>query len=247
MREHQAPQIYLLGDSIFDNERYLDNGQLSVAAQIHKKYRYIWQYNGNNSRNWRNQPSVIDHGSEDGTTAETFANKEPEIKIKKTNYYFSLSEPQPRMRMFFLSLGMNDILHFMREIKTLDLFQKYNPGEILFERKMDFEKAYEKIMQTIIHYSYWIPSICTIYDGVVEDRSLFSIIQSMFNDVIYKIGYRHSVPVIELRQIFTDQDDYTNFVEPSEKGGEKLAGKISAEAEEVFLLNKLTKLWSAEI
>ena len=49
---------------------------------------------------------------------------------------------------------------------------------------------------------------------------------SMLNDIIFTTGATFDVDVLELRNIFTEPEDYANPIEPSHKGGEKLSQNI---------------------
>jgi hypothetical protein len=49
---------------------------------------------------------------------------------------------------------------------------------------------------------------------------------SMLNDIIFSTAATYKVDVLELRNIFTKPEDYANPIEPSHKGGKKLAKGI---------------------
>jgi len=49
---------------------------------------------------------------------------------------------------------------------------------------------------------------------------------SMLNDIIFSTAATYKVDVLELRNIFTKPEDYANPIEPSHKGGKKLATGI---------------------
>jgi len=48
----------------------------------------------------------------------------------------------------------------------------------------------------------------------------------MLNDIIFSTGATFNVDVLELRNIFTEEQDYANPIEPSHIGGKKLASRI---------------------
>jgi len=75
--------------------------------------------------------------------------------------------------------------------------------------------------------------LCTVYEGNLLDDSLYSDIAfasqamvSMLNDIIFSTAATYKVDVLELRNIFTKPEDYANPIEPSHKGGKKLAKGI---------------------
>lgn len=70
--------------------------------------------------------------------------------------------------------------------------------------------------------------ICTIYNGnlPVEQSAAAKSALAAFNDKIYWVANELMVPVLELRGICTEEDDYANGIEPSAKGGGKIAQAI---------------------
>ena len=75
--------------------------------------------------------------------------------------------------------------------------------------------------------------LCTVYEGNLLDDSLYSAIAfasqamvSMLNDIIFSTAATYKVDVLELRNIFTTPEDYSNPIEASHKGGKKLAKGI---------------------
>jgi hypothetical protein len=50
---------------------------------------------------------------------------------------------------------------------------------------------------------------------------------SLFNDIITRAAFAHRLPLIDLRLICNEEADYANPIEPSAKGGAKIAAAIS--------------------
>ena len=74
-------------------------------------------------------------------------------------------------------------------------------------------------------------AVCTIYEARFEDRlqrRVAATALTMLNDVITREAARRRVPVIDLRILFEADADYANAIEPSGRGGEKLAQAIVA-------------------
>ena len=71
---------------------------------------------------------------------------------------------------------------------------------------------------------------CTIYEGnlgvPLQKRAIGGI--ATFNDRIQRAALRLGVPVLELRDLFTSPADYANPIEPSVRGGAKMASAIAA-------------------
>ena len=73
-------------------------------------------------------------------------------------------------------------------------------------------------------------AVCTIYEARYEDPDLRKIAAAglaIFNDIILREALLRGLPVIDLRIMFDDDADYANAIEPSVKGGEKIARAIS--------------------
>jgi len=49
---------------------------------------------------------------------------------------------------------------------------------------------------------------------------------TMFNDCIVRAAFAHDLPLLDLRLICTEEADYANPIEPSARGGEKIARRI---------------------
>ena len=70
--------------------------------------------------------------------------------------------------------------------------------------------------------------VCTIYDHVPGLPPELKTALALFNDVILREAIRFELPVLDLRTICTEADDYSKKspIEPSELGGGKLASKL---------------------
>ena len=73
-------------------------------------------------------------------------------------------------------------------------------------------------------------ALCTIYEAHYRDPDTHRIAAtglSVFNDVITREVFARGLPLIDLRLIVTADEDYANDVEPSVKGGAKIAKAIA--------------------
>jgi hypothetical protein len=72
-------------------------------------------------------------------------------------------------------------------------------------------------------------AVCTIYDPRFPEqqrRDLGATALSVLNDTITREVFRRALTLIDLRVLMNDDADFTNPIEPSEKGGLKLANAI---------------------
>jgi hypothetical protein len=78
-------------------------------------------------------------------------------------------------------------------------------------------------------------TICTIYNGNVPDREyerLAATALMVFNDAILRVAFEFGLTVIDLRFVCSSPEDYANPIEPSSKGGAKIARCIVASTEQ---------------
>jgi hypothetical protein len=71
---------------------------------------------------------------------------------------------------------------------------------------------------------------CTIYHPPLSDpimRQLALTALPIFNDAILRISFAEGLPVIDLRLVCTEEDDFVNEIEPSEVGGAKIAAAVA--------------------
>jgi hypothetical protein len=91
-----------------------------------------------------------------------------------------------------------------------------------------FERAY----RSAIHFALALgrdTTICTIYNGNLGEMEapLARLGLMMFNDVILRVAFEQRLSVIDLRLVCTDPLDYANEIEPSGRGGRKIAEAIA--------------------
>ena len=72
-------------------------------------------------------------------------------------------------------------------------------------------------------------AVCTIYDTNYPEPQRRPVVSalSMFNDVITRVAFARGLNVIDLRLICDEPADYANPIEPSSRGGEKIARAIA--------------------
>lgn len=126
-----------------------------------------------------------------------------------------------------LSVGGNDALGFLGVFDTpVDTV-----GEALdaLATVVDlFQERYHQALSAVV--AGGLPSwVCTIYNGAFQDFEQPAITTAvrLFDDVIHQAAWRAGVPVIELRQVCTEPDDYFNPIEPGGQGGRKIAEALA--------------------
>ena len=125
-----------------------------------------------------------------------------------------------------VSIGGNDVLGNM---DALGLRVRSADEALLRigERVDRFERAYRDAIERALQLRR-PTTLCTIYDGNLPpaEAAPARIGLMPFNDVILRIAFEQGLGVIDLRLVCTQPEDYANAIEPSSRGGEKIAQAI---------------------
>jgi lysophospholipase L1-like esterase len=191
------PHVVLLGDSIFDNGAYTQGGP-----------DVITQLRGVVPAGWR-----ATLGAVDGATTEAFSPQVSELPADATH--------------IVVSLGGNDALGHM------DLLDRpaRSSAEVLAELASAaerFEKRYRRAIDAVVARGAAV-TVCTIYNGNFPDlrlQRLASAALTVFNDAILRVAFERRLSVIDLRLVCNEPSDYANPIEPSSRGGAKIARAI---------------------
>lgn len=192
-----CPHIALLGDSIFDNQVYT-GGEPDVVHHLRDLLPSSWQAT----------LCAIDGSTTGDLTAQ-------------------LSRVPPDCSHLVISLGGNDAL------LNLDLLATpvtSAPEALLLfgERIGRFELAYRAAIDGALA-TRRDTTICTIYDADLDPvrAPLARVLLMMFNDVILRTAFERGLRVIDLRLVCTEAADYAHEIEPSGRGGRKIATAIA--------------------
>jgi hypothetical protein len=131
-----------------------------------------------------------------------------------------------------LSVGGNDALG---HAGLLDRRAR-NGTEVLgwfADAAADFARRYRSLLERIASGMREVQrvAVCTVYNGNLgpETERAATAAISIFNDAITRAARDFGWHVIELRDLCTQPDDYANPIEPSVRGGEKIARAIARE------------------
>lgn len=194
--------LVLLGDSIIDNQVYVRPGEPDVAAQLRRRLT-----------GWR-----VDLRAVDGSVvAEVAADQ--------------LKDPIAKGSAVFLSAGGNDALGMV------DLL--IDPAGVSFAAAMeqlrsirdDFRERYAALADAVAAASGRVMA-ATIYHPAFTgaEAALQAPAEgalAAYNDVIQRESLRCGFRVLELRTLFDQPEDYANPIEPSARGGDKIAHAIA--------------------
>ena len=192
-----ASHVALLGDSIFDNRSYT-GGEPDVVTHLRDLVPAAW----------RATLCAVD-----GSTAADLADQLAEVPADASHVV--------------ISVGGNDAL--LNSDLLLTPVSSTAEALVLFgERVGRFEEAYRAAIDGVVALRR-DTTVCTIYNGNLDAREapLARIALMMFNDVILRVAVERALRVIDLRLVCTEPADYANPIEPSGRGGRKIAGAIA--------------------
>lgn len=191
--------VVLLGDSIFDNRAYVSPVP-DVRDQLQSRLGAGWK---------------VTLLAVDGHVTDDVKERQLGRAPKDTTH-------------LVISVGGNDALgpaHILsqRANSVAEAVAK------LAQAQASFAAAYAKMMDAVLQLD--IPTaVCTIYDAnyLEPQRQLVVSALALFNDVITRAAFSRGMPLIDLRLICSEPEDYANPIEPSARGGDKIATAIAA-------------------
>jgi lysophospholipase L1-like esterase len=127
-----------------------------------------------------------------------------------------------------VSVGGNDALRSSGLLRE----QARSVAEVITKFALvqdEFARNYRTMLDAVLERR--LPTaLCTIYDARFPDpqeQRLVVTALSIFNDIITREAFSRRLHLIDLRLICNEPDDYANPIEPSAKGGDKIAGVIA--------------------
>lgn len=189
--------LVLLGDSIFDNAAYVGN-EPDVISHLRQTIPQDW---------------TAELFAVDGSVVEDVSAQLLKIPENATHLVVSVGGNNALMNA--------DILQ-MQADSSAEVFNN------LADRISDFEINYKQMLENILSKN--LPTVlCTVYfpnfpEPVFQKISVAAL--SAFNDVIIRQAISNGLPLLDLRLICNEAADYANEIEPSGKGGKKIAAKI---------------------
>lgn len=190
--------VALLGDSIFDNAAYT-RGEPDVVMHLRSML----------PREWRATLCAVD-----GAIISSLISQLPRVPDDVTHIVVSVGGNDALMSSDLLATRVSSTAD------TLSLFA---------DRVDEFEQGYRRAVTATLALRRET-TLCTIYNGALDpdQARLARVALTLFNDAILRMAFDHGLPVIDLRAICSDPDDYANPIEPSGPGGRKIAAAVAA-------------------
>ena len=191
------PHIALLGDSIFDNGAYVRGGP-DVVRQLRQAL----------PEGWRATLLALDGATTAGVPRQLAA-----LPADASHLVVSAGGND--------ALGASGLLYASARAVADAL-------ALLAEAQDAFEARYGEMLAAVL--ATGLPAaLCTIYDtpSSAPDHRVIKAALSLFNDRITRAAFAAGLPLIDLRLICGDDEDYANPIEPSARGGAKIARAIA--------------------
>ncbi len=189
--------VVLLGDSIFDNAAYVA-GAPDVVRQVRQRLP---------------QGSKATLAAVDGSTIGDVRGQLRGVPADATHLVLSVGGND--------ALGRSDFLATPARSTAEALSGLADIGH-------EFERAYLAMLADVL--ARRLPTaICTVYYPRFPEAALQKVAVAaltVFNDCIIRAAFAHGLPLLDLRLICSEQTDYANPIEPSARGGEKIARAI---------------------
>ena len=198
----KTKHIALIGDSIFDNGGYVNEGD-SVIEQLNRKL----------AENTKATLLAVDGDVTD-------------------DVYAQLENLPNDTTHAFISCGGNDALR-IASVLNKPVESVGHAMDVFTEIKNQFEQRYSRMVRAVCNKVENV-TICTVHDSVPDytERALTAL--SIFNEVILKEAFRVNAPVIDLRLVCNEAEDYSlvSPIEPSKYGAKKISDQIIKVTEE---------------
>ncbi len=126
-----------------------------------------------------------------------------------------------------ISVGGNDALLNTDALK-LRVSSVAEALTVIGNRATRFERTYRGAIDAASALGRGI-TLCTVYNGNFSEAEapLLRVGLTVFNDAILRVAFERRHSVIDLRLVCTEPEDYANPIEPSGRGGQKIAAAIA--------------------
>jgi hypothetical protein len=191
--------VVLLGDSVFDNAAYVGSGP-DVVTQLRQRL----------PSGWRASLRAVD-GSVIAGIGQQLAR---------------LPEDTSHL---VISIGGNDALGYA---SVLDSPSRSVADSLvrLDAVRTRFQTDYAAMLDAVLRHN--LPTaLCSIYDPRYPDlarRQVSVTALAVINDLIIRETVRRGLPLLDLRAVCDQDADFANPIEPSVRGGWKIAGAIAS-------------------
>jgi len=192
------PHIVLLGDSVFDNQAYVPGGP-DVLTHLQERLGAEW---------------CATLCAVDGAKVEDVIRQLSHLPHDTTHLALSIGGNNALSHIDILENPVNSVAEVLSALAEIAerFIQSYGN---LVRRLQELQKPL---------------TLCTIYHPPLSDpimRRLALTALPLFNDAILQVSFAERLPVIDLRLVCNEEDDFVNEIEPSNAGGAKIAAAVA--------------------
>jgi hypothetical protein len=200
MTGENMAHMALLGDSVFDNRGYVPPG----AEVVHQLQARLGD---------AHRATLL---AQDGSVLADMPGQLDELRL--------LREPATHL---VVSCGGNDVLALVGAMQS-PVRSVLDAADLLATWQTQFRQKYRSMLDHVLACD--LPAaVSTIYDAVPGLTPGLRCALSLFNDVIVREAATRGVPVLDLRLVCADAEDYSPVspIEPSDRGAGKIASALA--------------------
>ena len=189
--------VVLLGDSIFDN-----------AAYVYGSPDVITHFNSILPQDWKVTLLAVD-----GSISTNVIGQIRRIPESATHLVVSAGGNDGLSKADILQRPATSVASAVEQLATI---------------RTEFQDKYRRMLNSLLALKKSL-AVCTVYDPNFPDplmQRLTTTALNIFNDCILREAFTNGLPVIDLRLICTEPEDYANEIEPGVAGGRKIAEAI---------------------
>ena len=192
--------VFLLGDSIFDNAPYVPKNtevRAQLQALLGDEHRVV------------------------------LLARDGDVLVDVRAQVARLRKMQTGSGTLVVSCGGNDVLGLVGFMQS-NVKSVLEATEMLASWQAEFRFEYRRMLDEVLTLDLPV-AISTIYDCVPGLSPGLRTALAVFNDVILREAVARRLPVLDLRVVCDDPADYSaaSPIEPSQRGGAKIAGAIA--------------------
>jgi len=192
------PHIILLGDSVFDNQKYVQP-EPDVAKQLREMVPAGWK---------------VSLRAMDGAVATSVAGQLADLPADATH--------------LVLSVGGNDLLGCSGDLLRAPVALSSDAFLLLARVVAVFESMYRRVVEACMKTGLPLVVCTIYNGNFAEQEfaTMARVAVAAFNDGILRLSLEMGLAAIDLRLICALAEDYANPIEPSAIGGKKIAREI---------------------
>lgn len=211
---NESARIFLLGDSVFDNKRYVGNGP-AVIDEVQKQFGDTWE---------------VELLAVDGAVITEVDRQWVGKNLERA--------------FVFLSIGGNDALKSIgildrRVSNASQVFEELSDLRADFSKRLrEVVTAICKSKAKLALCTIYDPQF---REGKLSRHAVTAL--SVYNDLITREAFEAKLPLLDLRLAFSKPEYYANPIEPSSQGAELLAKMMKRVVAEHLFTEPCSKIF----